>query len=167
MGGGAWWAAVHGEWLHFHFSLLCIGEGNGNPLQCSCLENPMGGGSWWAAISGVAQSRTRLKWLSSSSKLKCIYPFLKSNQFHCYIHTNKNVHRNPVHNSQKIGNSANVHQKKKGYTSCVIFTHWNTVCTAWNEGISAEHTNMPDLSGTYVKETKQTAENIHRMIPLI
>ena len=47
-------------------SLSRIGEGNGNPLQCSCLENPRDGGAWWAAIYGVAQSRTRLKWLSSS-----------------------------------------------------------------------------------------------------
>ena len=52
------------EWLHFHFSLSCIGEGNGNPLQCSCLENPRDGGAWWTAVYGVAQSRTRLKWLS-------------------------------------------------------------------------------------------------------
>ena len=55
------------ERLHFHFSLPCIGEGNGNPLQCSCLENPRDGGAWWAAVYGVAQSRTRLTWLSSSS----------------------------------------------------------------------------------------------------
>ena len=55
------------ERLHFHFSLSCIGEGNGNPLQCSCLENPRDGGAWWAAVSGVAQSRTRLRRLSSSS----------------------------------------------------------------------------------------------------
>ena len=55
------------ERLHFHFSLLCIGEGNGNPLQCSCLENHRDGGVWWAALSGVAWSRTRLKCLSSSS----------------------------------------------------------------------------------------------------
>ena len=55
------------ERLHFHFSLSCIGEGNGNPLQCSCLEKPRDGGAWWAAVYGVAQSRTRLKWLSSSS----------------------------------------------------------------------------------------------------
>ena len=55
------------EQLHFHFSLSCIGEGNGNPLQCSCLENPKDGGAWWAAVYGVAQSRTRLKRLSSSS----------------------------------------------------------------------------------------------------
>ena len=50
-----------------YFSLSCIGEGNGNPLQCSCLENPRDGGAWWAAVSGVAQGRTRLKQLSSSS----------------------------------------------------------------------------------------------------
>ena len=54
-------------WLHFHFSLSCTGEGNGNPLQCSCLENPRDGGAWQAAISGVSQSRTRLKRLSSRS----------------------------------------------------------------------------------------------------
>ena len=50
-----------------HFSLSCIGEGNGNPFQCSCLENPRDGGAWWAAFYGVAQSRTWLKRLSSSS----------------------------------------------------------------------------------------------------
>ena len=55
------------ERLHFHFSLSCIGEGNSNPLQSSCLENPRDGGAWWAAICGVAQSWTRLKRLSSSS----------------------------------------------------------------------------------------------------
>ena len=53
------------EWLQFHFSLSWIGEGNGNPLQCSCVENPRDRGAWWAAVYGVAQSRTRLKWLSS------------------------------------------------------------------------------------------------------
>jgi len=61
------WGSDMTEWLHFDFSLSCIGEGNGNPLQCSCLENPRDGEAWWAAIYGVAQSRTRLKWLSSSS----------------------------------------------------------------------------------------------------
>ena len=55
------------ERLHYHFSLYCIGEGNGNPLQCSCLENPRDGGAWWAAVYGVTQSRTRLKRLSSRS----------------------------------------------------------------------------------------------------
>ena len=60
------------EQLPFHFSLSCIGEGNGNPRQCSCLENPRDGGAWWAAVHGVAQSQTRLKRLSSSSSSRCI-----------------------------------------------------------------------------------------------
>ena len=59
------------ERLHFHFSLSCTGEGNGNPLQYSCLENPRDGGAWCAAIYGVAQSQTRLTWLSSSSSRGC------------------------------------------------------------------------------------------------
>ena len=59
------------ERLHFHFSPSCIGEGNGNPLQCSCLENPRDGGAWWAAVYGAAQSWTRLKQLSSSSSSRC------------------------------------------------------------------------------------------------
>ena len=71
-----WWG--HGEsdtteWLHF--SLSCIGEGNGNPLQCSCLENPRDGGAWWAAICGVAQNRTRLMWLISSSSSREAWEF--------------------------------------------------------------------------------------------
>ena len=57
------------ERLHFHSSPSYIGEGNGNPLQCSCLENPRDGEAWWAAVYGVAQSRTQLKQLSSSSIL--------------------------------------------------------------------------------------------------
>ena len=55
------------ERFHFHFSLSCVGKGNGNPLQCSCLENPRDGKTWRAAVYGVAQNRTRLKLLSSSS----------------------------------------------------------------------------------------------------
>ena len=62
------WGSDTTERLHFHFSLSCIGEGNGNPLQCSCLENPRDRGAWWAAVYGVTQSRTLLKWLSSSSR---------------------------------------------------------------------------------------------------
>ena len=58
------------ERVQFHFSLSCIGAGSGNPLQRSCLENPRDGGAWWAAVYGVAQSRTWLKWLSSSSSIK-------------------------------------------------------------------------------------------------
>ena len=63
------------ERLHFIFSLSCIGEGNGNPLECSCMENPRDGGAWWAAVYGVAQSRTRLKRLSRSSvsRFQCVW----------------------------------------------------------------------------------------------
>ena len=68
MDGGAWWSTVHGvaksqtqlSDFTFNFSLSCIGEGNGNPLQCSYLENPRDSGAWWAAICGVTQSRTQL-----------------------------------------------------------------------------------------------------------
>ena len=66
------WELDTTEWLHFHFSLSCIGEGNGNPLQCSCLENLRDGGAWWAAVYGVAQSRTRLKWLSKQAGQKTL-----------------------------------------------------------------------------------------------
>ena len=86
MDGGAWWAVVHGvakeldttERLHFHFSLSCLGEGNGNPLQCSCLENPRDGGAWWAALYGVTQSRTQhlSKHLSSSSSKAIKHSFI-------------------------------------------------------------------------------------------
>ena len=65
--------------LHFHFPLSCIGERNGNPLQCSWLENPRDGRAWWAAVYGVAQSRTRLKRLSSSSSSRAfIYTYMKA-----------------------------------------------------------------------------------------
>ena len=64
------------EGLHSHFSLSCIGEGNGNPLQCSCLENPRDRGSWWAAVYGVAQSRTWLKRHSSSSSSITYHPLI-------------------------------------------------------------------------------------------
>ena len=72
------------EQLHIHFSLSCIGEGNGNPLQCSCLENPRDRGAWWAAIYGVAQSWTQLKWFSSSSSNSghtCCVPDLSGKTF--------------------------------------------------------------------------------------
>ena len=79
------------EQLHFHISLSCIGEGNGKPLQCSCLENPRDGGAWWAAVYGVAQSRTRLKQHSSSSS---------SSSSHFYF--SYEVHINPAQNPAKM-----------------------------------------------------------------
>ena len=73
------------ERLHFHFSLSCIGEGNGSPLQCSCLENPRDEGAWWAAVYGVAQSRTRLKRLNSSSSSRSYLPHMISLIFTVHV----------------------------------------------------------------------------------
>ena len=75
------------EWLPFHFSLSCIGEGNGNPLQCSCLENPRDGGVWWTAVYGVAQSWTRLKWFSSLA----VAEILKNNDSHRKLFTDDSI----------------------------------------------------------------------------
>ena len=99
MDGGAWYAAVQGVaksrtrlsnfTFTFHFS--CLGEGNGNPLQCSCLENPRDGGAWWAAVYGVTQSQTRLKRLSSSSSR--VFPNfpVTSSLTHCLFRMLDNV----------------------------------------------------------------------------
>ena len=65
------WESDTTERLHFHFSLSCMGEGNGNPLQRSCLENPRDGGAWWAAVYGVAQSQTRLSDLAAAAACVC------------------------------------------------------------------------------------------------
>ena len=85
------------ERLHFHFSLSCIGEGNGNPFQCSCLENPRDGRVWWAAVYGVPQSQTRLKRLSSSSSSNAlkIHPCCHKWQDFSFLWLNKipfNIH---------------------------------------------------------------------------
>ena len=85
------------EWLPFHFPLSCIGEGNGNPLQCSCLENPRDRGAWWAAVYGVAQSWTWLKWVSSSSTtssliLSLLYSCLRCNVWKQYLEAMRGNH---------------------------------------------------------------------------
>ena len=74
------WGSDTTEWLHFYFSLSYIGEGNGNPLQCSCLEKPRDGGAWWAAVYGVAQSRTRLKRRSSRAENSWVWNQEKENE---------------------------------------------------------------------------------------
>ena len=101
------WGVGHDGATSLHFSLSCIGEGNGNPLQCSCLESPRDGGAWWAAVSGVAQSRTRLTQLSSSSSstillskininslLKCpVYSLLSARWVSQYLFKYLVIHR--------------------------------------------------------------------------
>ena len=79
------WGLDTTERLHFYFSLSCIGEGNGNPLRCSCLGNPRDRGAWWAAVYGVTQSRTRLKRLSSSSSILSGHHF-PSHAFSIVLH---------------------------------------------------------------------------------
>ena len=92
------WGSDMTERLHFHFSLSCIW--NGNPLQCSCLESPRDDGAWWAAIYGITQSRTWLKWLSSSSSRYRIYS-LNHARFCCFLITHliflKNEEENVSH----------------------------------------------------------------------
>ena len=123
------------ERLHFHFSLSCIGEGNGNPLHCSCLENPRDRGAWWAAVYGVAQSRTRLKWLRNSSS-SSIYLFLLSFPFPiCNLahflgdsHAHQNLKTNVLRQMDKKYREAvccvknNLYFKGKLYT--VYITPW-------------------------------------------
>ena len=117
------WGLDTTEQLHFHFSLSCIGEGNGNPLQCSCLEKPRDGGAWWAAAYGVAQSQTRLKRLSSKlgknsnvreqinkqimAHLNTIQWFFKRNYFD--IHNNINEFQNNYTEWKKPDQKKRVH----------------------------------------------------------
>ena len=113
------------ERLHFHFWLSCIGEGNGNPLQCSCLENPRDRGAWWAAVYGVTQSWTQLKWLSSSIAFS-IY---------------------------KITSSANTISLLPFWSGCLLFVLTNALATVFsirmnNSGESGHHCPVPDLCGT-------------------
>ena len=89
------------EQLHFHFSLSCIGEGNGNPLQCSCLENPKDRGAWGAAVSGVSQSRTRLKRLSSSSSSKLFDWELKAQRWRSWNLKPDAIAQEPMHLTTK------------------------------------------------------------------
>ena len=109
------------ERLHFHFSLSRIGEGNGSPLQCSCLENPRDGGAWWAEVYGVAQSRTRLKRLNSSSSSPVTqnwkrgseelkrYSQIKYPSFH-QLRVQKHFLSLPLSVDQKLSKSLEVHR---------------------------------------------------------
>ena len=113
------------ERLHFHLSLSCTGGGNGNPLQCSCLENPRDGGAWGAAVYGVAQGRTRLKRLSSSSSSTERKPLEYKTRHHpttsstpCrmpHLNNNQNQNTSPVFSRQDHHLSfAHQRKNKKG-----------------------------------------------------
>ena len=116
------------EQLHFHFSLSCIGEGNGNPLQCSCLENPRDGGAWWAAVYGVAQSRTRLKRLSSSSIVdsQCFSCIAKSFSF-----IFKDSHRSRVKSKVLVSTSHITETYALQSPPCPLLSHVQLFVTPW------------------------------------
>ena len=116
------------EQLHFHFSLSCIGEGNGNPLQCSCLENPRDGGAWWAAVYGVAQSRTRLKRLSSSSIVdsQCFSCIAKSFSF-----ISKDSHRSRVKSKVLVSTSHITETYALQSPPCPLLSHVQLFVTPW------------------------------------
>ena len=141
------WGLDVTEQLHFHFSLSCIGEGNGNPLQCSSLENLRDGGAWWAAVYGVAQSQTQLKWLSSSYQLPIIQhpsiyslakPFMLS--FKCKVCTSEAQYRYKyscfclyfLENSLVEMHSSN--GKSPANMSTKSGNHWAMTAVAWLGG---------------------------------
>ena len=108
--------------LHFDFSLLCIGEGNGNPLQCSCLENPRDGGAWWAVVSGVSQSWTPWKQLSSSSSsnlmirsalltMFSMHLEVLNKYWHCLL---RNLRTDRSFQAEKLKNTSAWHRRNNG-----------------------------------------------------
>ena len=108
------WGSDTTQWLHFLFSLSYIGEGNGNPLQCSCLENPRGGEAWWAAVFGVAQSWTwRLKRLSSSSS------------------SNSVLETDTVHKIQVLSDAGILLKPHPQWLLGFVLNIWTTVTSLW------------------------------------
>ena len=140
------------EQLHFHFSLSCIGEGNGNPLQCSCLENPRGGRAWWAAVYGVAQTWTRLKRLSSSSSSTVHRPnptFVL--EFQLSGEVALSTPKAPHWRSSSPGSLVPTHAGKPSSTSAVTRTHTRVTVNSGSLGPSVHYccssavSNFPSL----------------------
>ena len=133
------------ERLHFHFSLSCIGEGNGNPLQCSCLENPRDGGAWWAAVYGVAQSRTRLKRRSSSSSM--MDPFLSIIDILTYFFQ--------VYSSLLISSFSVI-----SFCIFILIWHWKMISILWPPDAKNWLTGKdPDAGKDWRQEEKGTTED--------
>ena len=120
------WELDTTEQLHFHFSLSCIGEGNGNPLQCCCLENPRDRGAWWSAVYGVAQSWTWLKRLSSSSSSSSSNLL---NSFQIYNSTLLTIVTIASHTYFKMGNVYILHTPS--ILTFVFPTPWDHWKTCW------------------------------------
>ena len=153
------------ERLHFHFSLSCIGEGNGNPLKCSCLENPRDGGAWWAAVYGIAQSRTRLKWLSNSRPFSLQgYNIASLTSIHIYCHSLQvqapNCRLNNLSRETNVITSV-IPPSSPPYvlvTQCVwlFVTPWTVACQApLSMGLSRQEywSGLPFLSPGHLPDT--------------
>ena len=149
------------EQLHCHVSLSCIGEGNGNPLQSSCLENPRDGGAWWAAIYGVAQSRTRLKWLSSSSMpMKRLPWWLSSKEFACSARNAFSLDQEDPLKEEMATHSKILAGKFHGQRSLVGCSPWsNRVWRDWTP------VNMP-MKNRHTQENKCIRIHLPRLFPL-
>ena len=144
MGCGPWGHYESGttEQLHFHFSLSCIAEGNGNPLQCSCLENPSDREAWWAAVYGIAESQTRLKQLSSSSSGNKIlidwwmneksWPQMLSKCYHTTLMALFSYFCSHMHTNGLPGSASGICQcsghKRQGFNPWVGKILWRRVC---------------------------------------
>ena len=108
-------------------SLLCIGEGNGNPLQCSCLEHPRDGGAWWAAVYGVAQSQTRLKRLSSSSNINMDLSTGQTGEWHFIVPLKSKGQRCLLNVKQTVQLKFFFHTVLGRYHKGTDFPEWATV----------------------------------------
>ena len=143
------------EWLHFHFPLSCIREGNGNPLQCSCLENPRDGGAWWAAVYGITQSQTRLKRLSSSSSSSTLWKTQ---------HWPQDLKRSVFIPIPKKGNA----KECSNYHTIVLISHASKVMLKILQASLEQYMNqeIPDVQAGFRKgrETRDQIANIHWII---
>ena len=150
---GLWESDTTGR-LHFHFSLSCIGEGNGNPLQCSCLENPRDGGTWWAAVYGVAQGRTRLKRLSSSStRSKTTREVLEVKQASLVAQTVKNL---PAMQETQVLSLGQEGPLEKGMTTHSSILAWRMPRTEQPGGLQSSSVQFSSLSRVQLFATPWT-----------
>ena len=145
------------ERLSFHFSLSCIGEGNGNPLQCSCLENPRDGGAWWAAVHGVAQCRTLLKQLSSSSSSSIILCILyyKALSFIYIVKTKVHIY-NSILNPANLFPLLEIHSqlgRKLGYSypRYIYLLHFTYLLGVIVFSNSLSHSSWPQPVGSLLR----------------
>ena len=151
------------ERLHFHFPLPCIGEGNGNPLQCSCLENPRDREAWKAAVHGVAQSWTRLKWLSSSREVK--EDLHKCRNISCLCsEDHMAIFNMAILADFSYSYSSNALSSKTLATTCQINWHPDSEIHMWEERAEISQSNFAEetdhLTSICIIELQQSIQHI-------